>query len=303
MGQGRFHGGRGLGRDVLPRPAAALTRPRLEGDDHVAEIVRFLERAGYRRVVVHPENFWIRHRGHRVDVVEVRLERGVRVGCDGGVSAAPGELVVVGQDLRRQEIGDDDVGGAHVLVVRHPAPVVHHRSQLPEDLVRHVVVLVDVELELGDADIEVRLVEVVRHVPAQRAKLLALDDERVEEAEAEEELAVRFRLVGPIQFLVAHLDKGGPEVGPEAAGRLLGHLHRRLKDAHRKVRRRNGSQPEAERLVHLVRLQGLAQPFQRGEPGDAQVTVLQQDPAAVGRRLFDELGGDGALALAQRDAL
>ena len=53
--------------------------------------------------------------------------------------------------------------------------------QYRTDLVRDDRVLVDVHLQLRYADIQICLVELIRDVPSKRPKLLAFNDQRVEE--------------------------------------------------------------------------------------------------------------------------
>ena len=67
-------------------------------------------------------------------------------------------------------------------------------------------VLVEEDGELADGDAQVSLVELVRYVPADRSELAPLLDQRVEEAEAEQQLLPR-RLVRDAREKLAVRDR------------------------------------------------------------------------------------------------
>mmetsp|Transcript_6911 Transcript_6911/g.16610 ORF Transcript_6911/g.16610 Transcript_6911/m.16610 type:complete len:820 (-) Transcript_6911:3765-6224(-) len=286
---------------VLLRLAAAAARSRLEREDDREVRVRLVHRARDVGIVVHAEDLGLGRDRERVKVVEVRLARRVAVRLDRAVDARARELVALGEHGRVDHIRDDDVGRAHVLIVRDAPAVVDERREHAHNVVRHVVVHVDVELELRAADVEVGLVEAVAYIPAERAKLLALDREGMEEAEAVEKLAVDHRLVRLLQVLVRHLEEGRPHVGLEALRRLFGHLDAGLQHGDGEGLGGHRGEPEAELGVGLVLLHLLGDALELGHPRDRKVTVLKQDPVARLDAVGDVALGGRALALAERD--
>ena len=146
---------------------------------------------------------------------------------------------------------------------------------------------------LTSRDDKVWLRELVGHVPAQGAKLEALLDKGMEEAEAEQELV---ELCGPVAAVeelgirYRVVEVGLQEVGAEALWRLVGHLDAVLEHRDREVLRGVRGQPQPELLVGVLGRELLADPLQRRHPGHGQVAVLQVGQETSSGKFADQLG-------------
>mmetsp|Transcript_133841 Transcript_133841/g.232250 ORF Transcript_133841/g.232250 Transcript_133841/m.232250 type:complete len:291 (+) Transcript_133841:1595-2467(+) len=171
------------------------------------------------------------------------------------------------------------------MVVGHPPTVVAFPRKVQQCLDGWLVRLIDVLLQLPDADAQVRLVELVVLVPTERSKLAPLLHYRVEEGEPEDDLLPHLRPV-------AGLEEGGvaqwvrrerPEEVPlEASGGLSHHFEPVLEEADGEFGRRHGREPQAEITVdpalHVWPAVFPNQTLQGRHPRQVQMAVLQQNP-------------------------
>ena len=151
--------------------------------------------------------------------------------------------------------------------------------------------------------LKIGIVEAVVDVPAEVEELLPLEQNRVKEAQTEEELLVLVGLLAYVELGVGHLGVEALGVGLDALGRLGGDLDARLEDGDGKVGMGARAQPQAKVLVHRVGLQLLDNLVQLRHPAQRQVTVGQKYPVARLGALFDALGGRSRLTLTQRETI
>eukprot|EP00976_Prorocentrum_cordatum_P074889 1181692-Prorocentrum_minimum.AAC.2 len=235
------------------------------------------------------------------------------------------------------QVGGED---ATVKVVRHAAAI--HR--LPDEVAQgapgdHVVLVVkrlgQVRADERHADAEVRLVEVVRHVPpelAVLAPLLRRVTKAVREARTRRLESLVPRITGATESRSTNLStrvqrkraRGdscrGLQQTDEATATtsrasswftlaakklvcLLAHLEGALEDAEGEAVGGLGGEPEAEVLVRVARLDLLQNLLERLEPAGQQVAVLQHDPQPAGGARLEELLRLGSHALAERHVL
>mmetsp|Transcript_25027 Transcript_25027/g.54625 ORF Transcript_25027/g.54625 Transcript_25027/m.54625 type:complete len:201 (+) Transcript_25027:1527-2129(+) len=127
---------------------------------------------------------------------------------------------------------------------------------------------------------QVRLVELVRHVEAERAKLAPLLHDRVHEAEREEHntpLRLRIR----VEHVLVDPSIRALETSLDARRSLIGHLDRHLQQPNRELGMRLCRDPQTEG-VHNLGLE-LDQPLLHlDHEADAEVAVLEHNPVARG---------------------
>merc|ERR1719326_1813111 len=104
------------------------------------------------------------------------------------INSAGGEGVALLENIRRVEGGEDLNDRSSVLAVRHTAAVVRLRDHVLQRCPRDLLELVEELAELLPGNIIVGLRETVGHVPSNCTKLPTVENERMEEAEPEEEL-------------------------------------------------------------------------------------------------------------------
>ena len=118
-------------------------------------------------------------------------------------------------------------------------------------------ILIKQHVDLAYTYTQVRVIELVRNVPAQRRKFAPLLNHRMEETQTKQKFPKWLFLIAAIEELgiAERIDEvGANNVGPETLGRLVGHLDRVLQHGDRKSWRRVRCEPEPKRRVHLVRV-------------------------------------------------
>ena len=90
----------------------------------------------------------------------------VRIGINRSVGATRFKRIVFLEDRRPIKRLHDDVARSYVDVVRHATPIVDVGRQKTQYPIRYVVVGVQEQLQLVARDVQVRLVEFIRYVPA-----------------------------------------------------------------------------------------------------------------------------------------
>mmetsp|Transcript_14881 Transcript_14881/g.35930 ORF Transcript_14881/g.35930 Transcript_14881/m.35930 type:complete len:525 (+) Transcript_14881:305-1879(+) len=259
--------------DVLAAEAAAAVDARLQRQHRLEHGVRLVLVARDVRVLVQPEDLRRRHLRQRLDELhEVRL--GVAVGAD--VHAGGRVAVRLGHHPLGDVVEQQVVHQPPVLVVRHAPAVVALAHQVHQRLERHRDVLVGARLveehaQLPQGDLQIRVVEPVRDVPAQGSELLALLHKGVEERQAHEQLlelagaAASLEEVGVVDGVV---EEALHHVGAHALGRLVGHLDAVLEHRHGEVLGRVRREPQPERGVgrRLGGVELLADAVQGGHP-------------------------------------
>eukprot|EP00962_Isochrysis_galbana_P020204 scaffold5892_cov112-Isochrysis_galbana.AAC.19 len=187
--------------------------------------------------------------------------------------------------------------------VGHPASVVNVRRERRNDLVGHLLVVVDEQLRLAQRRVGVAVSELVLDVPAEGAELLSLEDDGVEEEQTEHHLAPYFGFVAGIEALARHGLDGRNHVGAQALRRLVGHLDAILQHRDRELGGGHRGEPQPERRVCLLRVDVLDLLLERREPRDEEVAIHQQHPPALLLARLDELLRLGPLPLTERDVV
>jgi len=166
------------------------------------------------------------------------------------IRAALPVVVLLRNSLRTEEVAQQTKQTPPVVVVGYTASVDHLARDVLEVAEGNVLRVVGKEtLQLKDGHLEVGAVEFVGQVPAERAELLALVDESVDEAEAEEEaLPVGAVVVGVVDVGVDEAARTEVllEVVLEAARGLDGHLDAGLEQRDGKGGVRFGAEEETE---------------------------------------------------------
>ena len=247
---------------------------------------------------MHAENFGVVDDGQAVDVVAVVLESAQL----GRIVDARGRvLVVLVEGFARKEALENGAQAALIPGVGDAAAVRDLARDVDERVPGYVAVLAE-HLKVEERALAVRVRELVLDVPAERVELLALLDDGVKEAYAEDDLAPLVAEHVLLEERRLYVGKGALRVGAQALGRLVGHLDAVLQ--HRDGKALGGHRAQEEPKVLMHGGERLGEPLHlllHGQhPRGGQVAVLQEDPVAELDGRVDELLGDRALALAQR---
>ncbi len=162
-------------------------------------------------------------------------------------------------------------------------------------------------------NLQIRLIELIRVIPAQRPVLPPLLHHRMEHTQPKQQF---LPLVSPPHtrrlLALQHIKKlpithrlcrvRHQQTRPERIRRLVRDLHRVLQHRNREALSRVRGQPQAElwRQMAATHAQVIADPLQVREEERGQVAVLQENPGLVGHALLDGFERDGRLALAER---
>eukprot|EP00968_Pinguiococcus_pyrenoidosus_P001316 scaffold58_cov256-Pinguiococcus_pyrenoidosus.AAC.11 len=291
---------------ILPTGAGATaTRARLQVDQVLPHLPRGLRVVLDLRVGVQAEHRRGVRQGQRLHHAGVVLERARLRHLVVKAGAREVELLAVVEQEVPHVFFEVRLQHSAIHVVRHAAAVHGVSDEILEAAPRQELVfvlegLLQVQREQASGDVEVRLVKVVRDVPADLAVLLALLDDGMQEHQHEEA-----GLEGPVRaFLkrgVVDLRVRGPHVELQAVRRLRDHLKAPLQDTQGELVARLCGEPEAEVCVRA--LLGLQRLLQRLEPRHQEVAVLQQHPVASGVAGVQHGFSVGPLALTKRQVL
>mmetsp|Transcript_29465 Transcript_29465/g.94343 ORF Transcript_29465/g.94343 Transcript_29465/m.94343 type:complete len:339 (+) Transcript_29465:1535-2551(+) len=281
---------------LLAAEAAAGPAHLGHGLDLRVDAVLHLQRPeGEVGVGVEPEDLGALLPGHLLDLLpEHRYLRVVRH------HPAREELVARLQHPRVEVLLRVGVHQDGVEVVRDAPAVLDLRDHVAHRGPRGLVLLLGVHLhevvaEELRARREVRLVELVRHVPADGPKLAPLLHHRVHEAHDEEQLPPLLAL-HRVEEVLAGPRVRGAEAGAHAHGGLVGDLDAHLQQADGELRVRLGGDPEAEVLVDLLRLD--QEGLHLAQVPQAQVGVLEEHPLPLRGGHRHVLARDDLLPLA-----
>ena len=101
----------------------------------------------------------------------------------------------------------------------------------------------------------------------------------MEEAEAEDQSSVGFRLLTIRQHAIIAFHHGSQDIGAQALGQFIGHLHTILQQQGWELLGRHGGQPEPVVVVRIIRVHLLADSLKFRKPADGKMAVTQQDPS------------------------
>jgi hypothetical protein len=101
----------------------------------------------------------------------------------------------------------------------------------------------------------------------------------MEEAEAEDESSIGFWLLTIRQHAIIAFHHGSQDIGTQALGRFIGHLHTILQQQGWELLGGHGGQPEPVVVVRVIRVHLLADSFKFRKPADGKMAVAQQDPS------------------------
>eukprot|EP00968_Pinguiococcus_pyrenoidosus_P021795 scaffold2923_cov313-Pinguiococcus_pyrenoidosus.AAC.3 len=166
---------------------------------------------------------------------------------------------------------------AAILVIRDSPAVVALANGVAQRLPRDLVVVVKEELELLHADLEVALIEPIRDVPPERTVQAPLLDDRVEEAQAVQDVPElrALRALG-VKLLVGDGIRleGADQVGAQALRRLDRHLHSILKNCHREHLAGGRCTPQPELLMRALWVHLLDDALQAIHPRRRQAVMV-----------------------------
>mmetsp|Transcript_13017 Transcript_13017/g.20399 ORF Transcript_13017/g.20399 Transcript_13017/m.20399 type:complete len:340 (+) Transcript_13017:1659-2678(+) len=227
------------------------------------------------------------------------------------VNAAGRHLVLVLQHLRPEKVAQDGQQRAPVPGVCDSATVHNLPDHINQRIPRHSVLLVQEHEQPLGPEAQIDVPELIFDVPAQRPEFLALGDDGMEQAQAEQQLVVRvlLRALREGHLFVEEVDVLDVVVAPQHIGAdtrrvLIRELDGVLEDGDGEEGRGHGREPQAERGVHgacRVRPEVRDDLLQLRHEGLGQVAVLQDHPVPIlPARVKRALRGL-ALALPQRD--
>lgn len=148
--------------------------------------------------------------------------------------------------LTIDEARENSLDETDVFVVGDTTAVIDFCAEEIDNLVGDVSVLVEEHFELFLANAEIFVREFVRDIPADWPEFSSVLDDRVEQAEAEEEFLeiVWLRAVG--QFRIAEILVRTQEIRAQALRRLHRHFNPVLQHGNREVARWHARQPESK---------------------------------------------------------
>ena len=143
----------------------------------------------------------------------------------------------------------------------------------------------------------------VPDVPADRAELASLENQRVEERDRVQQLLERLGLIRAAVVLLRDVEECAREVRLHALRRLVRDLDAVLQDRHRELVARHGGEPQPELLVRLGRLVagGLEHLLELGQPETERWQFCRHTQSPVLRPFVMSDSAIGPLALAERD--
>ena len=132
-----------------------------------------------------------------------------------------------------------------------------------------------------NADFTVAFTEFVRDVPAQGTKFAPFNDGGVKEAEGIQQIFKRVGVGGGFKPLLLKRQVRTNQGSSNAFGGFFGDFDGTLQHRHWKRLARQRRQPQPKFLVGGVRRDVFHHSFQRRQPGDRQMAILQTHPPPV----------------------
>jgi hypothetical protein len=211
-------------------------------------------------------------------------------------------LVGFSHHVRVQESVHKGLDEPLVFVVGDSSTLVDDRGQSSDHGVLEVFLVVDHHLKLILSHLQIGVREVLsRGGPADRAELLSVNKQRVEDRTTEEHGLEQSRVFTRIHPLISELGLGVEHHLLDIAGRLYGQLNTLLQYRNGEVRHGGSGQEQPEVPIGVGRLELLDHLLQIRHPRNVQVRVLEEQPLPAVRTALEETLGDGALALPQGD--
>merc|ERR1719238_288747 len=233
----------------------------------------------------------------------------------GVINSTGGESVAFLENFRRIECGEDLHDRSSVLAVRHTAAIVRLGDHVLQCCPRDLLEFVEELAELLPGNIVVGLRESVRDIPANCTKLPPVEDERMEEAEPEEELLEFFRPRAALEPVFLEAEVSADQGAAQTLRRFDRELDADLQSRDRERRRGHSSKPKAEEGMHFFRIcswcrrvgdgarQVLYHGLERRQPARRQMAVLQEHPLPDQFAFFHRSDRLRPLALAKADRL
>jgi len=206
---------------LFTRLALTSASLRLHADHIIKQVIGLDLRGGDLSVIVKTEGLGIWVQRHRADVIHVvfLVARGQRV-----VDSRFRELAALDQNLRVDVALEDALDQADVLALSNSATVVDLSTEHVQHCEGNLIISLDELLQLSAANNEILIGKGVRNVPADRTELTAILHNSVEEAEAEQEFLVNFRLGAFFELLCGERVIGLEDIGLKTRRRLQSHL-------------------------------------------------------------------------------
>lgn len=187
----------------------------------------------------------------------------------------------VRRDLLAVIFRQDGVESSPIPSVGDSAAVVAFTGEILQCLERHVVVLIEKNLELKNAYPQIGLVELIRCVPTDRPELSSLLHYGVKKAQTVEKLLEYLGLFARLEEIriadrIAQIRPN--DVRSKTLRRFVCHFDAILENGYGKMLSRVTRQPETKIRMYSVRKQALAYFLQRAHPTLRQMTILQNYP-------------------------
>jgi len=179
-----------------------------------------------------------------LDRIDIALEISIEWAF---VSFTFSHLMLLLEHLRAVEVFKEHADECAIVDIGHTATVVRLSDHIAQRVPWNLLIVVKEHDQLSLADGKVTTTELVRNVPAKRAELSTLKDQRIEEAESIHECLVGLGLLTDVLKCTGiHRTIRPQQVVPQATGRLDGRLDTALQDGDGELLRRHGREPEAE---------------------------------------------------------
>lgn len=202
-----------------------------------------------------------------------------------------GEDHIVGEDIVSDVVIPVGVEEFPVEVVGDSAAVLHFTDHIPDHSTVDRQVLtghgrsdqgIQVLLDEHQRSLQVRIVELIRHTPTDGSELLPFDHDRVHETHYEN----KGPPLGMVDFvnevLVDHSGECFEEASPQTLGGLVSDLDGVLQESEREGVDGFTSDPQSEVFMDELFFVGMQDRHHVFHEPDAQVAILQNDPAAAG---------------------
>mmetsp|Transcript_175347 Transcript_175347/g.562466 ORF Transcript_175347/g.562466 Transcript_175347/m.562466 type:complete len:460 (+) Transcript_175347:949-2328(+) len=204
----------------------------------------------------------------------------------------------LGTEIALEDRGDE----SHILVVCDAASIVDLGDDVSQRGPRDLRLSHEVHPDLLTGHLEVGVHPLVGDVPPDGAELPPLEDDGVEEGQAEEQVLVLEGLRGAgLEDVLADVLERSAQVRSETLGRLVGDLDAVLQDGHREEGRRHTREPQPVLFADLFRILRLLDLLEFTHPTGRQVTILQAHPVTGIPAQLDQGFGLGSLTLAEGD--
>lgn len=199
-------------------------------------------------VIVEAKHLWRIFFWELVDVVSVRL---CITECRCLVLLGLGVEVVIGQVVCAVILLESGEQATQVLVVSYTTTIVDDTGDVHKGIPRDLLLVFKEDLQHRERGVQIRVIEGICNIPAERSELTSLLDDSVEEGHTEDHLSVDGLFLAVVEPGVRDFSVASLQVGFDTSGRLRGQLNTVLEDRDREEFNGCRSQEQSEVGVHF----------------------------------------------------